>query len=147
MPTRSPARSPLVPTVLSERRAAAAALGAGQSSRRSQGAHVRGQRSLVAVRLDLSPDELLTTTRAVRKRLDFSRPVERSVVEECLNIALQAPSGSNRQTWQWVVVEDPDRKKAVAEQYAAGFQLYRNMPPAAYADGDSRGERQDAVRS
>ena len=73
--------------------------------------------------LDLSPDELLTTTRAVRKRLDFERPVEREVVEECIAIALQAPTGSNRQTWHWVVVEDADKKRAVAEEYAIGFQL------------------------
>jgi nitroreductase len=54
--------------------------------------------------LPLSPDELLTTTRAVRKRLDFDRPVERSVIEECLQIAIQAPTGSNLQRWHFVVV-------------------------------------------
>ena len=57
--------------------------------------------------LDLTPDQLLTTTRSVRKRLDFDRPVERSVVEECLDLALQAPSGGNRQAWHWVFVTDP----------------------------------------
>ena len=60
--------------------------------------------------LPLDPDQLLTTTRAVRKRLDLTRPVERSVVEECIAIAMQAPSGSNRQTWQWVLVDDPATK-------------------------------------
>ena len=56
--------------------------------------------------LNLTADELLTTTRSVRKRLDFDRPVERAVVEECLEIAFQAPTGGNRQGWHWVVVED-----------------------------------------
>lgn len=50
--------------------------------------------------LDLTPDELLTTTRTVRKRLDLTRPVPLDLVKECLQIALQAPSGSNRQGWQ-----------------------------------------------
>jgi nitroreductase len=71
--------------------------------------------------LDLRPDELLTTTRSVRKRLDFDRPVERAVVEECLNLALQAPSGSNRQAWHWVFVTEPSLKKQIAEHYQAGF--------------------------
>lgn len=71
-------------------------------------------------RLDLTADELLTTTRAVRKRLDLSRPVERSVVEECLQIALQAPNGSNRQTWNWVVVDDADTRAAMADIWRAG---------------------------
>ena len=50
--------------------------------------------------LPLTPDDLLTTTRAVRRRLDLERPVEREVVDECLRIALQAPNGSNRQPWR-----------------------------------------------
>ena len=60
--------------------------------------------------LDLSNDELLTTTRSVRKRLDFDRPVSRELLMECLDIALQAPSGSNAQGWQWIFVDDPDTK-------------------------------------
>ena len=62
--------------------------------------------------LNLSADEVLNTTRSVRKRLDFDRPVERTVVEECLEIALQAPTGSNSQGWHWFVVEDAAKKKA-----------------------------------
>jgi nitroreductase len=73
--------------------------------------------------LDLTPDELLTTTRAVRRRLDLNRPVERSVIEECLGIALQAPSGSNMQRWQWLFVEDADKKLALAELYRATFAV------------------------
>jgi nitroreductase len=56
--------------------------------------------------LPLSPDELLTTGRSVRKRLDLTRPVPLDLVRECQEVALQAPSGSNRQGWHWVVLTD-----------------------------------------
>jgi nitroreductase len=95
--------------------------------------------------LGLSADEVLTTTRAVRKRLDFERPVEREVVMECLDIALQAPTGSNRQGWQWVFVTDPDKKQALRDIYAENFAAYRNMPRPTYEDGDVRAERADKV--
>lgn len=71
--------------------------------------------------LNLSPDQLLSTTRSVRRRLDLDRPVERAVVEECLNLALQAPSGSNRQAWHWVFVSEPSLKKAIASHYRKAF--------------------------
>ena len=74
--------------------------------------------------LDLSVDELLTTTRAVRKRLDLGRPVERSVIEECIDLALQAPTGSNQQAWHWIVVTEPATKQALAELYGRGFDPY-----------------------
>jgi nitroreductase len=67
--------------------------------------------------LPLSADEVLTTTRSVRKRLDLNRPVERSVIEECLRIAQQAPSASNRQHWHFLVVTDPAKRKALGELY------------------------------
>jgi nitroreductase len=76
--------------------------------------------------LNLSPDELLTTTRAVRRRLDFDRPVELDVVRECVRIALQAPSGSNRQGWHWVVVTDADQRARIAELYLSAFVEYRD---------------------
>ncbi len=71
--------------------------------------------------LDLSPDDLLTTTRSVRRRLDLDRPVERSVVKECLQLALQAPSGSNRQAWHWVFVDDPAIKERLGAIYLDCF--------------------------
>jgi nitroreductase len=74
--------------------------------------------------LNLSADEVLTTTRSVRKRLDFTRPVERSVVEECLEIALQAPSGSNRQGWSFIVVSDAAKRAAIGEIYRNNFNHY-----------------------
>lgn len=74
--------------------------------------------------LELTPDELLTTTRAVRKRLDLDRPVERSVIEECLEIAMQAPTGSNMQNWHWVVVTDPAVRAELAQIYREGARGY-----------------------
>jgi nitroreductase len=98
------------------------------------------------MRLNLSADEVLTTTRSVRKRLDFDRPVERAVVEECLEIALQAPTGSNRQGWQWVVVEDPAKKQALADIYRQNFAIYAASPlRGTYEEGDPRHEQQDRV--
>jgi len=81
--------------------------------------------------LPLTPDELLTTTRSVRKRLDFTRPVERALIEECLNIAIQAPSGSNRQGWRYMVVTDPAKRAALAEIYHKSWALYLKLPMAA----------------
>src|SRR3954452_7435963 len=72
--------------------------------------------------LDLTPRELLTTTRAVRKRLDLERPVEREVVEECLELAFQAPNGSDQQTWGWVLVDDPDTRAQMAAIYMAALK-------------------------
>lgn len=99
----------------------------------------------VAVKLNLTADEVLTSTRSVRKRLDFDRPVEREVVLEALEIALQAPSGSNRQGWHWVIVEDADKKRAIADIYRATAEPYLAMPDPDYAEGDARGERMGAV--
>ncbi|WP_207842188.1 nitroreductase family protein [Williamsia soli] len=74
--------------------------------------------------LPLNPDELLTTTRTVRKRLDLERPVPVEVVREALEVALQAPSGSNKQKWHWLIVTDPELKQKVAEYYAASHAAY-----------------------
>ncbi|MGI9600239.1 MAG: nitroreductase family protein [Acidimicrobiales bacterium] len=79
--------------------------------------------------LGLGADDLLTSTRAVRKRIDFDRPVERAVIEECVEIAQQAPTGSNTQGWRWVFVEDPDTKAALAELYRASFYPYVGEEP------------------
>ncbi len=97
------------------------------------------------MRLNLSADEVLVTTRSVRKRLDFDRPVEREVVMECLELALQAPTGSNRQGWHWMFVTDADKKQALQEIYAANFDAYRQMPRPTYESGDVRAERADKV--
>jgi nitroreductase len=65
--------------------------------------------------LDLTPDELLSTTRAVRRRLDLSRPVERELLEECLRLAQQAPTASYSQNWHFVVVTDPEKRAQLGE--------------------------------
>jgi nitroreductase len=78
--------------------------------------------------LPLDPDQLLTSTRSVRKRLDFERPVPLEVIRESLEVALQAPSGSNRQGWHWIVLTDPEKRRVVSEHYARSFDRYRNSP-------------------
>ena len=75
--------------------------------------------------LALTPDELLTTTRSVRKRLDLTRPVERAVIEECLAIAQQAPTGSNRQNWRFVVVTNAAKRATLGTLYRQGWEAYR----------------------
>src|SRR5436190_10761800 len=90
--------------------------------------------------LPLSADQVLTTTRSVRKRLDLNRPVERSVIEECLRIAQQAPSASNRQHWHFVVVTDPAKRAALAEVYRKGRQT---MLAGRLADAATDDERAD----
>jgi len=67
-------------------------------------------------------DALLTTTRAVRKRLDLERPVPREIINECLEIAVQAPTASNSQTWRWMVIDDPQRRTQIAELYRLAMQ-------------------------
>jgi nitroreductase len=74
--------------------------------------------------IELSPDELLTTTRSVRKRLDLTRPVPLELVRECLEVALQAPSGGNRQGWHWMVVTDPELRKSIGGYYERSHQAY-----------------------
>jgi nitroreductase len=71
-----------------------------------------------------STDQLLTTTRSVRKRLDFTRPVEPELIERCLELAMQAPSGSDRQMWHFVVVTDPQLRLRIAELYRRSFEQY-----------------------
>ncbi len=82
-------------------------------------------------------DELLATTRAVRKRLDLDRPVPRSVIKDCLELAVQAPTGSNSQTWRWLVVEEADKKQALADLYRRAASDYLA------AAGEAAAERGD----
>jgi nitroreductase len=78
-------------------------------------------------------DRLLTTTRAVRKRFDFDRPVGEDVVTDCLRIAMQAPNGSNGQNWHWVVVTDAEMRLGLAELYKRAFAPYLAMGRGAKA--------------
>ncbi len=97
--------------------------------------------------LQLSADQVLSTTRAVRKRLDFDRPVPREVIMECLELAVQAPTGSNSQGWQWMFVEDDDKKRALRDLYAATFEPYVNAPGRQFGADDLRTAQQESVKS
>ena len=77
--------------------------------------------------LPLDPDQLLSTTRAVRKRLDFERPVPDDLVRECVELAMQSPSGSNSMTMQFVVVRDEAKRKAIGEIYRQCYGIYQSM--------------------
>ena len=80
---------------------------------------------VVAMEFDLDQtDALLSTTRAVRKRLDFDRDVPDDVLLECLQLAVQAPTGSNRQGWRWMVVRDAEKKAALADIYRRAGGAY-----------------------
>lgn len=78
--------------------------------------------------LDLTLDQLLSTTRAVRKRLDLEREVPLDVLKECLEMAVQAPSGSNSQGWQFVLVTDPEKIAKIGAYYKQGYDVYKTMP-------------------
>jgi nitroreductase len=85
--------------------------------------------------LPLTPDQLLTTTRSVRKRLDLTRDVPIDLVRECLEVALQAPSGSNKQGWHWMVITDENSRRVIG-----------NYPPGRGVLPEVIGLRRDAVR-
>ena len=91
----------------------------------------------IGMLLDLTPDELLATTRSVRRRLDLTRPVEREVLEECLGLAQQAPTASYAQNWHFVVVTDPQRRAALGELWRAVAGPYLERRAAAAAADDA----------
>jgi nitroreductase len=90
--------------------------------------------------LPLDPDELLTTTRSVRKRLDLTRPVPLELVRECLQIALQAPTGGNSQGWHWLVITDPELRAQIGQYYGRSFDSYRQS--SSYAGRIGSDDRQ-----
>ena len=92
-------------------------------------------------------DHLLTTTRSVRKRLDFAKPVPPALVQECIDIALQAPTGSNAQGWSFVVVTDAAKRKALADLYRQAFQFYVENPDfrATYEPQDLRAKQMPRI--
>ncbi|NNL66913.1 MAG: nitroreductase family protein [Myxococcales bacterium] len=92
------------------------------------------------VKLNLSADEVLSTTRAVRKRLDFDKPVPLEVIHECLEYAIQAPTGSNAQGWQFVIVTDAEKRAKIGELYRERFAAYRKMPVSAHAIAEGRSD-------
>src|SRR5690348_11906175 len=91
-----------------------------------------------------SVDELLTTTRAVRKRLDLTRPVERDVILECIRLAMQAPTASNAQDWRWLVVTDAEKRAAIAEIYRTVGAEYLAQAAATATDPQTQRVYQSA---
>ncbi|MEQ8230743.1 MAG: nitroreductase family protein [Gammaproteobacteria bacterium] len=83
-------------------------------------------------RLDLSVDEVLATTRAVRKRLDFDRPVPYALIRECLELAVQSPTGSVGQFWEFVLVDDPEQRAALGDIYRRAWPVYAETPTSIY---------------
>lgn len=92
-------------------------------------ANARGQ-------LQLTPGELLSTTRAVRRRLDLTRPVDREVLEECLELAQQAPTARFAQDWHFLVVTDPELRAALGELWRTSGERYLEHRSAGSALGD-----------
>ena len=98
--------------------------------------------------LPLTPDELLTTTRSVRKRLDLTRDVPIDLVRECLEVALQAPSGSNRQSWHWMVITDENSRRVIGNHYRQAVASYLKSSGSAatlFADDQERNAVQRRV--
>ncbi|HSP73975.1 MAG TPA: nitroreductase family protein [Gaiellaceae bacterium] len=96
--------------------------------------------------LPLAADDLLSTTRAVRKRLDLGRPVEREVLEDCLRLAQQAPTASYSQGWHFVVVTDADKRAALADLWRRGGAAYlEHRREEAQAAGGQMARIVDAV--
>ncbi|MBV9358715.1 MAG: nitroreductase family protein [Chloroflexi bacterium] len=95
----------------------------------------------------MTPEELLTTTRSVRRRLDLTRPVPPELITECVEIATQAPTGSNRQQWQWVIVTDAEKRQFVGECYRKSWYDYAAGSRPTFGPADPRAERQDRVRT
>ncbi len=75
-------------------------------------------------------DRLLSTTRAVRKRLDLERPVPRDTILECIALSQQAPTGSNSQSWRWLVVDDAETRRKLAGLYKQAADTYLQMARA-----------------
>ncbi len=81
-----------------------------------------------------SIDHLLTTTRSVRKRLDLSRPVEDSVIQECIDLAIQAPDGGNLGSFHFMVVTDAEKRAAIAAYYREAFAAYLEANRGLYGE-------------
>lgn len=94
--------------------------------------------------LDLTNDELLTTTRAVRKRLDFDREVPRELLVECVRAAMQSPSGSNNPTMQFLIVTDRAKIAAIGELYAQAWGIYSSLDGVFIGSIRKEGEAEQA---
>jgi nitroreductase len=101
--------------------------------------------------LGLSGEELLSTTRAVRRRLDFERPVSRELLRACVALALQAPSGSQKFPIQFVIVTDQERRAALGDEYRRAYAAYREssgyIGNVAREDPEAHAQQQRTARS
>jgi nitroreductase len=93
----------------------------------------------------MDADTVLTTTRSVRRHLDFERAVPRDLIDECLEIALQAPTGSNRQGWQFVVVTDAEKRRKIGDFYRESWYAYSSSGRPDYSEDDPRRAQQPRV--
>ena len=76
--------------------------------------------------IDATPiDEVLATTRAVRRRLDLERPVDNQLLLDCIDLAEQAPTGGNLGSRRWIIVRDQagqgPARRAVSRRRALPF--------------------------
>ena len=97
--------------------------------------------------LPLDADQLLTTTRAVRKRLDFSRPVDDQLIRECVEVAMQSPSGSNNMTMRIVIVRDEAKRKAIGDVYRQCYDIYRSLDGVYIGSIDKGGQAENAQQA
>lgn len=97
--------------------------------------------------LPLDPDALLSTTRAVRKRLDFTRPVPDELIRECVDLAMQSPSGSNNMTMQFVVVRDEATRRAIGDVYRQCYAIYTQLDGVYIRSIDKGGEVENAQQA
>jgi len=97
--------------------------------------------------LDLSPVEILSTTRSVRRRLDLTRPVDQTLIEQCLDLAQKAPTGGNQQGWSFVFVTDPRKRQALGALYKQGWDAYRqSMADRVASEAPASMPSRDTVR-
>lgn len=97
--------------------------------------------------LPLDPDALLSTTRAVRKRLDFTRPVPDELIRECVDLAMQSPSGSNNMTMQFVVVRDEATRRAIGDVYRQCYAIYTQLDGVYIRSIDKGGAAENAQQA
>jgi nitroreductase len=97
--------------------------------------------------IELSPDELLSTTRSVRRRLDLSRQVDPALIEQCCELAQQAPTGGNQQGWSFVVVTNPDTRRALGALYKQGWDAYlQTIKTRVASEGSADTASRDTLR-
>ena len=109
------------------------------------GAHTRPDPGGISASDRAVVDHVLTTTRTVRKRLDLARPVDPRLIEEAIDIAIQAPTGSNTQDWHFLVVTDPATKAAIADLYRKSADEYRKLPRREYPAADPRAQQRSRI--